>query len=461
MMNPDKAGLVGRILKDFVLPRILDLAYALLLAVVSPVLLYRAVTQGKYRAGFREKLLGNLPELSAEPDRKRYWFHAVSVGEVLLLQTILAEVRRREPDAEIVVTTTTSTGRSVARQKIPDVPVCFFPLDFSWAVRRAIARIRPTKIVLVELELWPNFLMNAARVGVPVMLVNGRLSEKSFRGYSRIRRLIQPLLQNLDHLGVQTERYAGRFIDLGACADDVTVTGSVKFDRIESNRRNAGTSELREKFSLMDDEPVFIAGSTQSPEERIALNAWLAVKEHHPQLRLVIVARHKERFEEVARLVESYGLPLLRRSKLNHASTGGRTYSQAIDDRPVLLLDTLGELSACWGLADFAFVGGSLTKRGGQNMIEPAAFGAAVCFGPDTRNFRDTVDALISRDAARVVRNEADLTATLSGWLGCRKEAEDMGRRAQKFVLSQQGATERTVDAMFGDETVQSSRRAA
>lgn len=419
-----------------------NLAYLLLLIAVSPVLIYRMFAHGKYRDGWSEKLLGLVPELPP-CSGKRLWFHAVSVGEVLLLPTVIEELRRRDPHVEIVVSTTTTTGRAVAAEKLPDTTIFYCPLDFTWAVRRAIDRIRPTQLVLVELEIWPNLLRTAQQLDVPVSLINARLSDHSFRGYGRVRRLLRPLLQSLDAVAVQNETYANRFANLGVPPERVHVTGSVKFDGAVCDRSNPRTIELQQSFGLRFTEPVFIAGSTQAPEERLAIESWLAVREEHPQLRLILVPRHRERFNEVARLVQSYGLPVRRRS-------GPMTDEP---EAPVLLLDTLGELSACWGLADFAYVGGSMhVKRGGQNMLEPAAYGAAVCFGPDTRNFRDVVQSLLAADAAVRVEDGDALTDALRSWLNDRRGAGEMGRVAQKFVRDQQGAAGRTIDVLLGEQ---------
>jgi 3-deoxy-D-manno-octulosonic-acid transferase len=429
-------------------PFLLNIAYCLLLVAVSPVLVYRRLAHGKYREGWGEKFLGNVPDLGVVPTgNERYWFHAVSVGEVLLLQSIIPQLRSRCPSAEIVLTTTTSTGHAVARSKFPEVTVGYFPLDFSWAVRRALSRIQPTQIVMVELELWPNFLRAAQQDGIPVSLINGRLSDKSFRGYSRVRWLLRPVLQSFHLIAVQNETYAQRFLNLGARADSVHITGSAKFDGVSSDRGNDRTSRLREVFELRSDEIVFIAGSTQDPEEKIALETWLELRGEFPNLRLILVPRHQERFEETARLVESYGVPLLRRS-----TAMGRTAAFGRSEAPVILLDTLGELSACWGLADFAFVGGSMGSRGGQNMIEPCVYGAAVCFGPNTRNFRDVVKSLLVRKAARVVEDGTALSALLREWLTDRQSATRQGIAAREFVLSQAGASRQTVDLLLGSE---------
>ena len=437
------------------MPWVFNIAYLCFLAFVSPVLLYRVIVRGKYRHGWREKLLGRLPPPPAGCEAPRIWLHAVSVGEVLQLQSVLKLLRRSRPDCCFVITTTTSTGYAVAREKFPTDQVCYFPLDFSWSVRTAIRRIAPSAVILVELELWPNFIFESKRAGVPLVLINGRMSERSFRGYRRLRPLMGPLLDCFDRIAVQSETYKARLIELGARAEKVEITGSIKFDDVETNRNNQQTQLLQSAFGIAENEPVFIAGSTQSPEEEYALDAWLEARRRYPDLRLILVPRHQERFEEVAKIIEARGLPLLRRSLLargpatNTADCQQRPAKAATNPEasipPVLLLDTLGELSACWGLADIAFVGGSLTDRGGQNMIEPAAYGAAVLFGPNTQNFRDVVELLLSSAAARVVHDQTEMTATLVEFLDRPDAARQQGELAKQLVLAQQGATGRTV----------------
>jgi 3-deoxy-D-manno-octulosonic-acid transferase len=256
------------------------------------------------------------------------------------------------------------------------------------------------------------------------------------------------LLGCFEVLAAQNAIYADRLAALGAPLDRLHVTGSIKFDRVTTERGNLPTGKLRQFFGIARSEQVFIAGSTQQPEESLALDAYIAVRKMHPELRLIVVPRHKERFDEVARLIESRGLPLLRRSQTAeiHAAPVRRAESQP----PVLLLDTLGELAACWGLADVAFVGGSLGNRGGQNMIEPAGYGAAILFGPNTQNFRDVVERLLAEEAALVVRDGAELTAALGRCLADPDPARAAGARAQKLVLSQQGATARTAELLTG-----------
>ncbi len=442
----------------------LNLAYLALLAVVSPILLFRMTVRGKYRTGWGQKLLGRVPRRNQ--NRRCLWFHAVSVGEVLQLQPLLENISRSQPDLEVVISTTTPTGFDVAKKRYPTTPIFYFPLDFSWAVNSALARIKPSAIVLVELELWPNFIFAAAKHGIPVALVNGRISERSFRGYLRIRPLIRAMLRKIDVLAVQTEVYAQRLVALGADQASTIVTGSIKFDRIETDRDNPRTVELRRAFGLRETETVFIAGSTQDPEERFAIKSYRQLLSRFPDLRLILVPRHKERFDDVARLVEKeFGLPLLRRSRLlADLSTASHSLPSAIcrgsqesvvdepDDDctspPILLLDTIGELSACWGLATIAFVGGSLTGRGGQNMIEPAGYGAAVLFGPNTWNFKDVVELLLSQHAAQVVRTPEELTARLDELLADREAVAKIGSRAREIVTAQRGATQHTADLL-------------
>ena len=273
------------------------------------------------------------------------------------------------------------------------------------------------------------------------MLINGRMGAKSFSGYIRVRPLIQQVLRCFERLAVQNETYAERLKSLGALADRVVVTGNIKYDRVESNRDNPKTNELRLAFDLGPNDRVIIAGSTQDPEESYAIEAWAKLKHEFPTLQLIVVPRHKERFEDVARLIESKGFTAMRRSQLVNRMTPDASVAQR-----VRLLDTLGELSACWGLADIAFVGGSLTNRGGQNMIEPAGYGAAVLFGPNTWNFKDITESLLGLKAARVVTGPDDLTTTIRELLQNPEEVTRMGLAAREFVSSQQGATKRTVD---------------
>lgn len=421
---------------------LLNLLYLALLLAVAPWLVYRAIRHGKYREGYAEKLLGRVPRRTS--GRPCVWLHAVSVGEVNLLSPLIERIARRHSDWRCVVSTTTRTGMALARKKYPDLTVFYCPLDFSWATARAMRRVRPNVLVLAELELWPNLIGAAKRSGAKVAVVNGRLSENSYGGYRKIRPLLARLLGRLDLVAVQDATYAERFLALGARPPSVRVTGSMKYDGAVTDRNNPATRRLGELAGFADDDIVFLAGSTQEPEEEAAVEVFRRLSPRWPRLRLVLVPRHPERFEAVARMLDASGIAWRRRTEL---STDGDT-TDATTSARVLLVDVVGELGAWWGTAHIAFVGGSLGRRGGQNMIEPAAYGAAVSFGPNTRNFRDIVSAMLRRGAAVVVADVDALTEFVTHCLEHPEDAESLGRRAKGFVQEQFGATERTLSLL-------------
>jgi 3-deoxy-D-manno-octulosonic-acid transferase len=284
--------------------------------------------------------------------------------------------------------------------------------------------------------LWPNLVRAARETGAHVAVINGRLSESSYRGYRRIRPLVAGLLEQIDLIAVQDQTYAARFRGLGAASRSVHVTGSMKYDGAETDRSNPSTERLRRLAGFTEDDIVLLAGSTQDPEERYALETYRGLSPRWPRLRLVLVPRHPDRFAAVARLLDESGLPWQRRTDLD--SDGPAPQAR------ILLVDALGELGAWWGAARIGFVGGSMGSRGGQNMIEPAAYGVAVSFGPNTRNFRDIVSALLAHDAAVVVQDSDQLTTFVRRCLDDAEYADALGQRARSLVASQLGATQRT-----------------
>ncbi|HEV3255415.1 MAG TPA: 3-deoxy-D-manno-octulosonic acid transferase [Gemmataceae bacterium] len=420
------------------MPYLINAGYLLAVLVFSPWLLYKSLTTGKYRRGLWRKLFGRT--LLRKSDEPCAWFHGVSVGEIHLLGQVIARFRQRHPSWECVVSTTTDTGYDEACKRFPDLAVFYWPLDFTWAVHRALRRVNPSLVLLAEGELWPNFLAAARGRGVPVAIINGRISPRSFRRYRLLGRLARRLVGKIHLFAVQTEDYASCYRALGAARERVQVTGSVKFDGVEADRRNPRTHELRRLLGIEPGALVWIAGSTQAPEEEIVLDIFRRVRDEHPNLRLLLVPRQKERFEEVASLLWRSGLPFLRRRMLPCTIP---------DTRAVILVDTIGDLGALWGLADVAFVGGSLDgRRGGQNMIEPAAYGAAVVFGPHVWNFRDTAERLVQAEAAVRVDDAAGLQARVRRLLADATARAKLGQAARQFVRSQQGATERTLELL-------------
>ena len=440
---------------------LLNAVYLVIIVVCSPLIVWQSLRTGKYREGFREKLLGFVPR--REGNATCVWVHAVSVGEVNLVAILLRELRALHPDWQFVVSTTSRTGYELARKKYADLSVFYCPLDFSWAVRNAMRRVRPTILVLAELELWPNLIKAAKDHGARVAITNGRMSDHSFPGYRRIRPLVAAVLRQIDVIAAQNDESADRFRALGAPADRVIVTGSLKYDGAQTDRNNPRTQSLRQLADIADDDIVFLAGSTQEPEEQYAIDIFRRLALQHPRLRLILVPRHPERFDAVAKLLAASNLPWQRRTELanqppaepgaagvpcaqppNHSAIRQPPAPPGVS-APVLLVDTVGELGAWWGASHIAFVGGSFGDRGGQNMIEPAAYGDAVSFGPNTRNFRDIVAALIAADGAVVVQNADQFEAFVRRCLADPQYASAIGARAQRLVHSQLGATRRTV----------------
>jgi 3-deoxy-D-manno-octulosonic-acid transferase len=412
------------------MPWFLNGIYLVALSLLSPWLIYRAFRTGRYRRGLRNKLFG----LCESPSGGAVWFHGVSVGEIHLLRQVIAAFRRRYPDMPCVLSTTTDTGYDEACRCFPDLFVFYYPFDFSWAVRRSLRAIAPSLIVLAEAELWPNFLMAARRQGVPIAVINGRMSPRSLKRYQWVKPLSRWLFGYVDRLLMQTEHYARAVRLLGVPPERVAVTGNIKFDGVITDRHNPRTHYLRHMLNVKDNELIWIAGSTQAPEEEIVLGIWQKLRDEFPNLRLFLVPRHKERFEEVAQLLVQAGVDFARRSRC------------ADLDRPVVLVDTIGELGPLWGLADVAFVGGSLDgRRGGQNMIEPAAFGAAVVFGPYVWNFADTAARLIDAHAACQITDAGQLETVVRLLLEDEQSRHRLGAAARDFVQRQQGATEETI----------------
>lgn len=439
-----------------------NLVYLLLLVFLSPWLLYRIVRNGRYRRGLGAKFLGfashpllrdapapdgaGLAKVSAGDSGPTVWFHGVSVGEIHLLRQVVALARQRNPHWRIVVSASTDTGYDEALKAFPDLAVIFWPLDFSWAVKAALRRVRPDLVVLAEGEIWPNFLCIASGRGIKVALLNGRMSPRSFRRFRKVGWVARSLFGRFDRILAQNAEYGEHYQALGG--RDVRVTGNVKYDGAASDRNNPRTLKLRQLFGIHPDELVWVAGSTQAPEEEVALAIYRKARERFSQLRLILVPRAKDRFAEVALLLDRAGEPFVRRSGLGVGVNEGGL--RARNGGPeVILVDTIGELSAVWGLADVAFVGGSLDgQRGGQNMIEPAAYGAAVTFGPHTWNFKDTVARLLEAGAALQVQDASELEQATLELLGNAGRRLELGHKSREFVLRQQGATERSMRAL-------------
>ncbi|MBS3733309.1 MAG: 3-deoxy-D-manno-octulosonic acid transferase [Phycisphaerae bacterium] len=420
---------------------LLDILYAAGLAVLSPVWGYRMIRHGRYREDIAQRFGAVPARYGLQPT---IWVHGVSLGEVNAARTLIDALHAQLPDYRVVVSTTTETGMAQAQKLYaPDHMVFRWPLDFTWAVGRALRRIRPELVVLMEGEIWPNFLAACNRSRVPVVLVNGRMSaDKGYPRYRRLGPLAGRLFNRLTAVGVQHERYAERFASLGAAPEKLRVTGMMKFDTAEVVDRIDGQDALAAALGIDGDEPLVVAGGTGSDEEALVLDAFAEVLSRHETARLALVPRKPERFDEVARLVRDRNFALARRR--DHADGAASPHGRP----PVILGDTMGELRKFYALADAVFVGRSLVPAGGSDMIEAAALGKAVCFGPHTFNFPQA-DDMVAHGCVRVT--DADgLARRLSAWLDDPTAAAAAGAAAREYVRSQQGATRRTV-AMICD----------
>jgi 3-deoxy-D-manno-octulosonic-acid transferase len=423
------------------MPYLLNVIYLTAWLCLAPWLCWQAWVRKKPIRGLGAKWFGRVAHAKLDESKPLAWFHGVSVGEIHLLRQVVARFRERFPGWRCLVSTTTATGYDEACKHFSDLPVIFWPFDFTWAVKAALGTIKPKLVVLSEGEMWPNFIWAAKKRGVKVALINGRMSPKSARRFLKFRPLLASLFSRLDWIGAQNDEYRRHYKKLGP--PNVVTTGNIKYDGVNVDRHNAKTRAMRQLLHVAPDAVVWVAGSTQAPEESLAIEIYRRAKARHPKLRLILVPRHPERFDEVATLLEASGMKFMRRSRL-----AGRA-SDGTEDDPILLVDTIGELGALWGLADVAYVGGSLDgKRGGQNMIEPSAYGAAVVFGPHTWNFKQTVAELLARNAAVQVADGAILDAVVSRLLDDATERQRLGEAARAFVLSQQGATVRTLDEL-------------
>ncbi len=415
------------------------LFYSALLAagllVSLPYWMFGKRRHGKYREGLGERL-GRLPSRLQPQSAPAIWVHAVSVGEVLAISELVAELRRRFPKYRVVISTTTATGQKLAVKHFGETSVFYFPLDFAFAIRPYLSLLRPHLIVIAETEFWPNFLRLAHAGGARIAVVNARISDRSLPGYRRFRRIWKSVLKNVDLFLAQTLEDASRLHDIGAPVERVQVSGNLKFD-VSVPDPPPVVASLRANFHQGSAGPVIVCGSTVEGEEGLLLRTFENVLASHPRAVMILAPRRPERFAEVAQLLEHLDIRFWRRSLWSgDAISGG-----------VLLVDTIGELASLYALADVAFVGGSLVPRGGHNIIEPARYGVAIMVGNHTENFRDIISLFQNRDAVRVV-GPAEFPLVLMDLLSNDTERIALGRRGAEVLRSQMGATEKTLQAL-------------
>ena len=409
---------------------------ALALVVSLPYWLVQWARHGKYRAGLRQRL-GQVPSrLTAKEAGPVIWVHAVSVGEVLAVAGLVRELKRAFRLYRVVVSTTTATGQQLAQSRFGEDNVFYFPLDFAFAIEPYLRRLQPELVVVAETEFWPNFLRLARMQGVPVAVVNARISDRSLPGYRRARRLLAPVLRNIDLFLAQTEEDKNRLVQIGASAERVRVSGNLKFD-VPVPEPAPIVASLRRAFKQAGSGPILVCGSTVQGEEPLLLHAFRNVLASFPQAVMVLAPRHPERFGQVAQLLEKSKGRFWRRALWEGDPIAGG----------VLLADSIGELASLYSLADIAFVGGSLVPRGGHNILEPAQHGVPIVVGNHTENFRDIIGLFQAQDAVRIVK-PAELTSVFMELLSNNAERAALGRRALETLRAQQGATQKTLDAL-------------
>ncbi|OHB84833.1 MAG: hypothetical protein A2Z38_02540 [Planctomycetes bacterium RBG_19FT_COMBO_48_8] len=416
---------------------VLDLLYLFAGLAYSPVIVYRAIRHGRYRAGWAQRF-GKVRRRS--PEKKCIWLHAVSVGEVNAAMTIVNELEERFADFEIVISTTTDTGFARANNLFNRKhQVFYFPFDFSWVMHRAFGNIRPAICLLMELEIWPNFISLAKRLRVPIVVVNGRISDKSYAGYKRIKPFTRNIFGKISLVLAQTDQYAQRFREIGA--GNVIVTSSLKYDTAQITDKVEGTDALATQLNI-GSERIWVAGGTGPGEEQIILDVFTHLKQSGQleDLRLVIVPRKPERFDEVARTIADAGFDFIRYSSIKNTDVRCK-------ERPAVILgDTMGDLRKFYCLATIIFVGRSLVPMGGSDMMEAAALGKCTIFGPHAFNFRQTVDSLLAGNGAVMVNDGDELLKTMQKCLLEPDYARQIARNGQDDIKRNQGATTRSIE---------------
>jgi 3-deoxy-D-manno-octulosonic-acid transferase len=409
------------------------LAVGLLLA--TPYWLFEMLRHGKYRKGLLQRL-GQVPPSIHNPHGRSIWVHAVSVGEVLAVSELIRNLHAEFPQHRILVSTTTDTGQALASRRFGSENVFYFSLDFSFAMKKYFAAIRPDLVVIAETEFWPNFLRIARDSGARVAVVNARISDRSLPGYRRWKQILRPVLRNISLLVAQSAEDARRLVAIGASEDRVVVGGNLKFDFVLPSSPPI-VGQLRSTLADSGAGPILVCGSTVEGEETLLADAFKQVLQRHPAAVMLLAPRHPERFNQVTELLQKSDVKFSRRTQWEGGTLNGG----------VLVVDSIGELANLYALADLAIVGGSFVPAGGHNILEPAQHGVPIIVGPHTENFRDIVGLFRSADAVRVA-SATELTSTVVRLLADKADRHSLGRRGLQLLQSQQGATGLTLQKL-------------
>ncbi|MBE7501519.1 MAG: 3-deoxy-D-manno-octulosonic acid transferase [Verrucomicrobiales bacterium] len=420
-----------------------NILFAILLVLSAPYYLLKMMRRGGWRSGLGERFGRFSSRIKVGlTNRQVLWLHAASVGEVNLALPLLQALERRVPNLKLVCSTYTSTGREELHRRLPGhIEKIYWPLDLRRWVSRALKVIRPKVVVLVESEIWPNFLWSLRARRTPVVLVNARLSERSYRAYRRFGFLFRPLLETFAGVGAQTETDAARWVELGCRPETVQVLGSLKFEGARLEERCAlDVAAILRQLGVPADAPVLLGGSTHAGEEAVLAEVFQRLRSRFPDLFLVLVPRHFERGREVGRELEQRGIPFIYRREITAAKRWADRSLQA------LVVNTTGELRSFYEEATVIFVGKSLTARGGQNPIEPGALGKAMVFGPNMQNFEAIAAAFVREEGAVQVQDAAGLERVVGELLADGARRSVLGAHALRVVKSSIGAIERSVD---------------
>ena len=423
-----------------------NILFLFFFALSSPYYYWRLRRRGNWRHNFGQRFAVYDPTLKQElTNRHIIWLHAVSVGEVNLCTQLIRSLELRAPYAKIVVSCTTTTGMAELCRRLPThISKIYYPLDRLKYVRRALATINPQIIVLVEAEIWPNFLWRARDLSIPVFLANARLSDRSYPRYLKFGWLFRDLFASLTGVGCQNEEDAARLRAVGCRTEAVRVVGNLKFDAATlSERRNLDVRALLRQLGVADDAPVLVAGSTHDGEEILLADITRRLREKFPNLFLILVPRHFERCKDVGQKLKAHGVKFIYRTEI-FADT--KLDPGAVD---CLLVNTTGELRFFYEPATVVFVGKSLTAVGGQNPIEPGAQGKTIVFGPNMQNFADITRNFLKNEAAVQVKDAAELERALGELLASPARRAELGRHARELVAENQGAVERTVEMIL------------
>ena len=420
------------------------LFFIIFLIISLPSVIGQLIFTGKYRQSLKARL-GFVPSelwqrIEGSPDKKVIWLHAVSVGEMLAASSLLADIRKEFPDHQLIISTTTETGQAIAKQKIEaGEEVIYFPLDLSFITRYFIRHINPSLFIIMETEIWPNMIQQMALNHTRIVIINGRLSPGSYKGYKVVKSLIAPLLKRIDLLCMQTRSDAEKIISLGAPAEKVKVTGNIKIDQALVNEPGPkDLAVLREKLLIKEGDKVLVAGSTHPGEEKIILEVYKNIRPQFPDLKLIIAPRHVERIVKIEKIVSDFDYLAFRYTDLLNIS---------IEKAPqVIILDKIGALREIYSLATIVFMGGMLIRHGGQNMLEPAALGKPVIYGPHIHNFQDITEMFLKARAQIMVYDKKELEHTCSWLLSSPEQARVLGSKARKVVERNTGAVKNNIE---------------